>query len=508
MVLSLAELERVVRVLNQDFGGARVERWLQPDRERLVVTLYRRDLESGEGRKRHLVFSAGQAVARISELSSTPKASDQPPAFTGYLRAHLSRARLVRAGIRARDRQLAIRFAAREGDFELLLALFGRRSNVYLLDAEGTIRATLRSLKETRPELEVGGPYQNPGRELKDAGEDRWPDVADAEYLGAIEAHYADEEAERGTADLSRRLLKAIRKARKNAERRLARVESELAEADGASELQRHGELLKGALGTVEAGASEVCLRDYATGEDVLVSLDPKKSAKANMEAIFKRYHKLLRRLTKAGGQLNDARERHDEIREVEARCNELVERSDSDGVEAELQAIAARPEIAKLLRRPMPSGRRDAPARQSNLPERLRDVPRGLLPRRYRSRDGLEIWVGRSDEGNDYLSTRLARGKDLFFHLDGAPGSHVILRTEGRPDPPQESVLDASELAVHFSKQKNTGRADVHVVPIKNVRKPKGVKKGLVYVTGGKTLHLRREEARLERVLASRIDD
>src|SRR5881409_3443510 len=54
-----------------------------------------------------------------------------------------------------------------------------------------------------------------------------------------------------------------------------------------------------------------------------------------------------------------------------------------------------------------------------------------------YRSTDGLEIWVGRSDEGNDYMTTRLARGNDLFFHLEGAPGSHVILRTEGRADPP-----------------------------------------------------------------------
>jgi predicted ribosome quality control (RQC) complex YloA/Tae2 family protein len=105
-------------------------------------------------------------------------------------------------------------------------------------------------------------------------------------------------------------------------------------------------------------------------------------------------------------------------------------------------------------------------------------------------------------------LSTRLARGKDLFFHLDGAPGSHVILRTEGRGDPPSESVLDACELAVHFSKQKNAGRADVHVVPIKNVKKPKGAKRGLVYVSGGKSINLRREPSRLERVLATKIDD
>ena len=134
--------------------------------------------------------------------------------------------------------------------------------------------------------------------------------------------------------------------------------------------------------------------------------------------------------------------------------------------------------------------------------------LPRRLHPRRYRSVDGLEIWVGRSDEGNDQLTPRLARGLDLFFHLDGAPGSHVVLRTEGRPDPPPDSVIDACELAVHFSKSSNAGRADVHVVPIKNVKKPRGAKRGLVYVTGGRTVHLRRESSRLERLLASRIDD
>jgi predicted ribosome quality control (RQC) complex YloA/Tae2 family protein len=146
--------------------------------------------------------------------------------------------------------------------------------------------------------------------------------------------------------------------------------------------------------------------------------------------------------------------------------------------------------------------------ARGPGLPAAYRDQPRKLHPRRYRTAAGLEIWVGRSDEANDFLTTRLARGKDLFFHLAGAPGSHVILRTEGRDDPPSEAVLDACELAVHYSKQKNAGSAEVHVVPIKNVKKPRGAKPGLVYVTGGRSLHLRRESSRLERVLAARIDD
>jgi predicted ribosome quality control (RQC) complex YloA/Tae2 family protein len=134
--------------------------------------------------------------------------------------------------------------------------------------------------------------------------------------------------------------------------------------------------------------------------------------------------------------------------------------------------------------------------------------MPARLRPRRYRSATGLEIWVGRSDEGNDHLSTRLARGNDLFFHLDGSPGSHVVLRTEGRSDPPSEAVLEACELAVHFSKQRGASRAAVHVAPIKNVKKPNGAKPGLVFVHGGRTVQLRHEPARLRRTLEARIED
>jgi predicted ribosome quality control (RQC) complex YloA/Tae2 family protein len=168
---------------------------------------------------------------------------------------------------------------------------------------------------------------------------------------------------------------------------------------------------------------------------------------------------------------------------------------------------MCERADVARLLRKHARTAPAAPAGREAKVKLGKREVPARLMPRRYRTAGDLEIWVGRSDEGNDHLSTRLAAGNDLFFHLDGAPGSHVILRTGGRADPPSEAVLDACELAVHFSKAKNATRADVHIVPIKNVKKPKGAKQGLVMVHGGKTLHLRRMQTRLARILAARID-
>ncbi len=498
-MLSLVELERVAAVLDAEFVGGRIERWVEPDRGRLAFTLYRRD-ETGK-RKATLGIDARPELARIGLLGRMPAAPESLPAFSAYLRAHLGRGRLVSAKLRGGDRQLALRFEAKEGQYTLLLSIFGRRSNLYLLDEEEKVVQALRPLADTRSELSLGDRWVDPGSAAPRRGDDRFSDEEGLGLLEAVEACYAEEIGERSADEDRRRIANALKKERKTAQRRLDRIEAELAEADEASTLQAHGELLKANLGRIESGASEVTVDDFTTGEPVTIKLDPKKSAKDNLDAIFKRYQKLLRRLTKAGGQIDGAQQAIDAIAELEeelATTDDLERLLVRDDVKKLLGRHATKPGVTAVSKRP------EKPA----LPQAYRNLPKKFHPRRYRSAEDMEIWVGRSDEANDVLTTRIARGKDLFFHLDGAPGSHVILRTEGREDPPAEAVIDACELAVHFSKQKNAGRADVHVVPIKNVKKPKGAKKGLVYVTGGKSVNLRREPERLERLMKSKIDD
>ncbi|MGH7287637.1 MAG: NFACT RNA binding domain-containing protein, partial [Myxococcota bacterium] len=193
------------------------------------------------------------------------------------------------------------------------------------------------------------------------------------------------------------------------------------------------------------------------------------------------------------------------------AAIEALAQEAQAAGEGEALATFAARPELARLLERfaPAPATPSAAEAPKKRV-FRLgkTELSARLSPKIYRTVDGLEIWVGKNDDGNDLLTTRLARGNDLFFHLEGSPGSHVILRTEGKSDPPSESLLDAAELAVECSKAKHATRASVHVASIKDVSKPPGTKPGLVYVHRGRTLQLRRDPKRLERVLASRTEE
>jgi len=498
-LLSLRELERAAGVLRRTVVGHRIQAVSQPDATSVVLELF--GGREGAGGRRYLSLCCDAERARVGELACAPRGAPGAPAFAQYLRAHFRGARIQAVETLDGERQLALGLRGREGDAKLLLAIFGRRSNVAVLDAEGRIAMTLRPLAQTRPELSQGGPWQPPGRTLPSAGEDRFAEVADADYLAALEAHYGAR-AEQSDADQQRRLLEsALRKEAKSLDRKLEKVERELAAAETSTGLERRGELLKSALDRVSRGDREVVVRDWDSGEDVRIELDPTLGPAQNLERLFQRYRKGVRALTKAGAQHEAVRASRDAVAALETELASLADAADLD-------AFAARPEVSRLLGKFAPKAPPAPRGEPSEAKLAGRVVPAKYLPRRYRTAEDLEIWVGRSDAANDYLSTRLARGKDLFFHVAATPGSHVILRTGGRADPPSEAILDACELAAHYSKAKKASRVDVHVVPIANVRKPKGAKPGLVEVHGGKNVHLRREEARLRRVLDARIED
>ena len=502
-MMSLAELRRAVALLDRDFAGARVDKIVQPDARRVVLSLHRSGAADA-----HLLCCIEAQSARLSAIAARPAAPPTPPGFAQLLRARIAGARLAGARIVDGDRQAALRFEGGEGVFELLLAILGPRTNLHLLDGEGRIVGALRPLAETRRDLAVGATWKSPASKPPSEGVDRCAGVADEAFFPALEALAAEREGAQEADTLQRRVDRALRRALASIEKKVELLRGDAAAGDVVASLRHQGELLKGAVGQVKRGAREVRVRDFASGEEVAIPLDPALAPRANLEAVFARARKAERRAERALRESGEAEARRDSVLAMRAGFDALPA-----GDAAALAAFAEQSEVARLLARfaaeATPAASAPAPDVSAPRPRVWKlgktELPARLVPRVYRSSSGLEIWVGRSDEGNDLLSTRLARGNDLFFHLDASPGSHVVLRTEGRSDPPSEAILEAAELAVHFSKHRKVSEAQVLVAPIKGVSKPRGAKPGLVYVTGGKSVRLRRDARRLERILASR---
>jgi len=502
-VLSLAELRRVAALLDRTRRGARVDKIVQSGDASLALLLAGSDALPPQDRLvLHLCAKPG--AARIAALRALPPAPPTPPQLAQWLRAHLDGARLRSVQLEGADRQVRLRFDTREEKSSLLFSILGPRSNVYALDAEDRVVASARPLPETRRDLALGGPWRSPEGGPPGEGADRFAAIADDSLLAEIEKHYAEREERADEASLARRIAQALRKQRATGERKLRLASEDAAKGADAAQWKRFGELIAAHLSSMKPSDRVLRAADFATGEPVDVPLDAAKSPAENKDDYFRRAKKAERTALKAAKEVAEAEERLAQLAALEARVAAA-----GDDAEA-LARLADEPELARLVERFAPqtaaaSTKPEKKAREWRLGKSV--LPTRLTPKVYKTSDGLEIWVGKNDEGNDVLTTRLARGNDLFFHLEGNPGSHVILRTEGKgEDAPAESVLEAAELAVHFSKAKNATRASVHVAPIKNVSKPSGAKPGLVTVTRGKTVQLRREPERLARVLGARL--
>lgn len=103
---------------------------------------------------------------------------------------------------------------------------------------------------------------------------------------------------------------------------------------------------------------------------------------------------------------------------------------------------------------------------------------------KKYQSPEGLEIWVGQDDVSNDYLTLKEAHANDLWFHVSGVSGSHVILRCgEQNLNPSKESIQLAARLAAYYSQMRRGGKVAVHYCRAKDVHKPRKAKAGTVQI-------------------------
>jgi len=87
---------------------------------------------------------------------------------------------------------------------------------------------------------------------------------------------------------------------------------------------------------------------------------------------------------------------------------------------------------------------------------------------------------VGRNSRQNDLVTFRLATSGDLWFHVQGVPGAHVVVRSGGQEAPPA-TVRRAAELAAYFSPLREEADVVVAYTERRHVRRVPRAAPGLV---------------------------
>jgi len=469
VALSSVEIAQILHEIAPALIGGAVQKVFQPTEQAIVLEIRK------PGRSVTLLLSADPETARLHLISARPSNPPSPPPFCQLLRAHLEGCRILAIEQLQADRIIRLKLMGREGNTQLVAELTGRSANLLLLDAEERILGALR------PEHAKAGQQYAPLL----AGNWTSPNAPSSLHSDhfpiseAVEQRYQQQEAERAQLRLRRTRLGELRKAVRKTTRRLEGLKGDLSRAARYREYARYGELLKGRLGEIAKGQDRIAVVDYFDPalSELILPLDPAKGANANMEEYFKKHRKHL------------AAERAI-LPRIHAAEEELA------SLRSALAALERGEPIA-------PDQPQSTEVRTRQSAPRLSQKSRGPF-RRFVSSEGLPIFVGRNARENEELTFGVARSHDLWFHAQGTPGSHVVLRLDKGADPPVDSLRDAATLALLYSDLRKSGKGEVIYTKRSSVRKVKGKSPGTVTATQEKTLFVELDQVRLRRLNAS----
>ena len=283
-----------------------------------------------------------------------------------------------------------------------------------------------------------------------------WPS-----FGGMLEGYYAEKDRVERLRTKSKELHKAVHNMYERAVRKQAARKEELAATEKSETLRLYGELLSANLYLAQKGMKSITVPNwYDEGKEVTIPLDLRYSPSQNAQNYFKNYKK---KQTAARMLAELLEEGEKEIAYLETVLYEVETASG----EAALNEIRAELKSQGYLKYYKPRDKKAKPA--------------DFL--RFTSSDGFEILVGRNNAQNDRLTLHTARGKDLWFHVQKAPGSHVVVMSRGQ-EIPDSTRQEAAELAVLYSSAFKAGtgaKVAVDTTEVKNIWKPAGAKPGMV---------------------------
>jgi predicted ribosome quality control (RQC) complex YloA/Tae2 family protein len=310
--------------------------------------------------------------------------------------------------------------------------------------------------------------------------------------------------------------VRALRKYRGRVARRLEKLEGDLAEAERAPQFRRFGETLLTYLKQVPARAERVALPDPHEPQLAHdIALEPRLNAQGNAARYFKRAAKAERGLKQVPPRLAACEAELHALEVLLERTRPMLESIAEGGHPAPDHALARAVAAARARLPETVPARIGAPpvakpagpggGRPKSAEPRPAAVAAGeerapsarLQPRRLKTAEGWDVLIGRTSEGNDYLTHHLARPEDYWFHVGGGvSGSHVVLRRgKGKNEPSKQTIEEVAAWTAFYSQARTAGKVPVSFTRKKYVRKPRGGKAGLAMIEREKSVMVRPRE-------------
>lgn len=400
---------------------------------------------------------------KLDPMGATPeqlaeRLPDEPQPLTAWLREVLQGGSDVMLAVLLDRLRLPEHATTQDAAPERLLSVF----QALMAEAERPGGATIARVGQPFDELRVATrakvAYPVPLPE-------GWTVLEEHESLSAAcRAVHAETASAAAIGQLRQRLTGALQAALEKVRRREHERQAALDKAARADEWRRRGELLMANVWAIETGQEEFVGEDWETGEPVAIPLDPRLSPQQNAGAQFERYKKLQRVRRRVPPLLREAQGERLEL-------EDLLDQVEEGGLR-ELRLLEEEMSARGLLK----SARR-------RRPEVKADYRRAETP------EGYALIYGRSALENAAV-LKAARPDDLWFHVQGAPGGHVVVRTDNKPEAvPPSAIQEAARLAARQSRRRRDTAVEVDYTPVKHLQRMRNAPPGHVIYREFKTV-------------------
>lgn len=273
-----------------------------------------------------------------------------------------------------------------------------------------------------------------------------------------LERYYAEKNAVSRIHQKSTDLRKIISNALERSYRKLDLQTKQLKDTEKREKFRIYGELLNTyGYGLAGGEKSFKCL-NYYDNTEITIPLDPTLTARENAQKFFDKYNKQKRTFEAVTEQLSQTRAEIDHLESISTSMDIARLEEDLVQIKEELTEYG-------YIRRHYSGGKK---------------VKITSRPYHYLSSDGFHIYVGKNNYQNEELTFKTANGGDWWFHAKGMPGSHVIVKTEGK-ELPDRVFEEAGALAAYYSRGRENDKVEIDYIQRKNLKKVPGAAPGFV---------------------------
>lgn len=291
-----------------------------------------------------------------------------------------------------------------------------------------------------------------------------------------IDNYYTLKEKSEDFKNYRNNILKLLLNILGKYQKRLNNINSKLEECRDMDKYKLYGELLTANLYKLDNNSNleQITLENYYNNnEPTKIKLNKKYSISVNAKRFYKKYNKLKNTLEIVSKQKEDTKKELDYIESIIYSLNSSNNINDVDDIYIEIQENLLNKQLSKN-----PKNKNENKSSPISL-----------------NVDGYTVLVGRNNKQNDYLTFKLAKKNDLWFHTENIHGSHVILKLDNNNEPTDEIISKVASIAAYYSKGRNSSKVNVQYTEVKNIKKPKNANPGFVVFNHYKTIMVEPKE-------------